>query len=198
MSLLRGVASALAIEAAIAVVVLASCQAAANAAPAVPPTKIAVIERIYPDLAARATRADMPWRRLRMMAATRWWRQHPEGYREYRMRRLAADPTPANNRRLAELFFGYEFPCAAQIIEGETGGTWRHDVAYGFRYGAGWIYSGHAYGLGQARPGTKMLAYGADAASNPLTQLRWFRAYAQARYGSVCAAAAHWTPRRSW
>ena len=46
-------------------------------------------------------------------------------------------PTPAGNRRLARAYFGDEYPCAAEIISGETGGTWRHDVAYGFRYGEG-------------------------------------------------------------
>lgn len=107
-------------------------------------------------------------------------------------------PTPEGNRELARRYFGAEYSCAAVIINGETGGTWRHDVAYGFRYGEHLIYSGLAFGLGQARPGTKMLRYGGDAASNPLTQLIWFRAYAEARYGSVCAASAHWTPHRSW
>ena len=117
------------------------------------------------------------------------------------LRRVARDvryPTPAGNQRLGAAYFGDEWPCARTISYGETGGTFRHDVAYGFRYGEHLIYSGLAYGLGQARPGTKMLAYGADAASNPLTQWRWFRGYAEGRYGSVCGAAAHWTPARSW
>jgi hypothetical protein len=111
---------------------------------------------------------------------------------------LVNHPTPSGNRALARRYFGGEYGCAAVIIQGETGGTWRQDVAYGFRYGPHLIYSGLAYGLGQARPGTKMFAYGRDAATNPLTQLRWFRGYAEGRYGSVCAAAAHWTPARSW
>lgn len=117
------------------------------------------------------------------------------------VRRQAApilNPTPAGNRALARAYFGDEYPCAAEIINGETGGTWRHDIAYGFRYGEHLISSGLAYGLGQARPGTKMLRYGKDAASNPLTQMVWFRAYAEARYGSVCGASAHWTPAVSW
>ena len=111
---------------------------------------------------------------------------------------LVNHPTPEGNRELARRYFGDEYACAATIIEGETGHTWRHDVAYGFRFGEHLIYSGLAYGLGQARPGTKMLRVGADAAANPLTQLIWFRSYAVARYGSVCGASAHWTPRRSW
>lgn len=107
-------------------------------------------------------------------------------------------PTPEGNKILARAFFGDEFGCAYTIINGETGGTWRHDVGYGFQYGPHLIYSGRPYGLGQALPGTKMLAYGADAATNPLTQMIWFKAYAEGRYGSVCNAAAFWRTHRSW
>lgn len=117
------------------------------------------------------------------------------------LRRIAApilQPTPEGNKTLARAFFNDAYYCAATIINGETGGTWRHDIAYGGRYGAHLIYSGLAYGLGQALPGTKMLAYGADAATNPLTQMIWFRAYANGRYGSVCAAANHWKSNRVW
>lgn len=109
---------------------------------------------------------------------------------------LIDHPTPESNRRIARLYFGAEFSCAAKIISGESG--WLHDVAYGGARGAHLIYSGLAYGLPQARPGTKMLSAGGDAASNPLTQLRWMRSYAEGRYGSVCAAAGHWTAARSW
>ena len=109
------------------------------------------------------------------------------------LRRVARDvryPTPAGNRRLARSFFGDDYGAAAEIIHGETAGTWDHTI---------WNYEGSgAYGLGQARPRSKMLAYGADAYTNPLTQLVWFKAYAEARYGSVQGAAAHWTPNRSW
>lgn len=110
-----------------------------------------------------------------------------------RLSAIAADvinPSPAGNRRLARAYFGDEYPCAAEIIDGETAGTWDHTIWN--RQGSG------AYGLGQARPRSKMLAYGADAYTNPLTQLEWFRGYARARYGSVCGAAAHWTPAVSW
>lgn len=101
---------------------------------------------------------------------------------------LVRHPTPAGNRELASAYFGWEYPCAAEIIDGESG--WQHLV---------WNHQGSgAYGLGQARPRSKMLAYGSDAYVNPLTQLRWFRGYAVARYGSVCDAAAHWTPGGSW
>ena len=121
------------------------------------------------------------------------------------LRRVAHDvtyPTPAGNKRLAKAFFGNDYPAAAEIIQGETGGTWRHDVWYGFVYGA-WperTLNGQcrAYGLGQARCRSKMLKYGADAYTNPMTQLRWFKGYAVTRYGSVQAAAAYWTPGGSW
>jgi hypothetical protein len=109
------------------------------------------------------------------------------------LRRVARDvryPTPAGNKRLARAFFGNDYNAAAEIINGETAGTWDHTI---------WNYEGSgAYGLGQARPRSKMLAYGADAYTNPLTQMVWFKAYAEARYNSVQGAAAHWTPNRSW
>lgn len=161
----------------------------------VPPAlqRVEVIKRIYPDLyRGELAEARPSWERLRVKAATRYGWQHPVAF-------YSAHPSPLGNRWLARHMFGPAgYACASVIINGETGGTWRHDIAYGFRYGPQWIYSGLAYGLGQAKPGTKMLRYGADAATNPSTQLTWFRAYAQGRYGSICGAAAHWTPNRSW
>lgn len=113
------------------------------------------------------------------------------------------EPTPEGNRRLARAYFGDSYECAAEIINGETAGTWEEQIAYTppgqpWRIGTQWFDTGLAYGLGQARPASKMLKYGADAATNPLTQLIWFEAYAKERYGSVCGASAHWTPARSW
>lgn len=164
-----------------------------------PPTHPSVIQRVYPDLHAREVARERPsWARLRRMVASRWWRTHPEAAQQFTIARLSAHPTPEGNRELARIVFGGEYECAAVIINGETGGTWRHDVAYGFRYGEHLIYAGIAYGLGQALPGTKMLRYGADAASNPHTQLVWFKAYAEARYGSVCGASAFWSRGRHW
>jgi hypothetical protein len=111
-----------------------------------------------------------------------------ENHRLHVIARDILAPTIAGNRRLAQRFFGDEFPCADEIITGES----NYDHLVWNRQGSG------AYGLGQARPRSKMLAYGADAYTNPLTQLRWFRGYAEARYGSVCGAAAHWTATVSW
>jgi len=179
--------------AAAAAAAMLAAPAAGSAHHTTPVEKVTTIKRVYPDLYRRELARERPsWAHLRRMARTRYHDDHP-------IAAAIAHPTPAGNRFLARFEFpGHEYFCAAEIIEGETAGTWRHDIAYGMRYGEGLIDSGLAYGLGQAKPGTKMLRYGADAASNPATQLRWFRAYAQARYGSVCGAAAHWTPRGSW
>lgn len=144
------------------------------------------LERIYPDIAARKDPDSV----LRKVLRTRWRQTHPAAEREHLMVYYSKHPSPRNNQRLAKLFFGKDYYAAAEIINGETAGTWSHTI---------WNYEGSgAYGLGQARPRSKMLRYGADAYTNPLTQMIWFRAYANGRYGSVQAAAAHWTPTRSW
>lgn len=153
--------------------------------------KVAVIRRVYPDLYARElARTPVSWDHLRQMSNTRWLNTHPEAKREFRLRTLAQIRTPASNRTMVRVFWPIraEAECATYIISVE-GADWRHDTAFGFQHGEELIFSGLAYGLGQAKPGTKMLAYGADAASNPHTQLKWFDAYAVGRYGGVCPAA---------
>lgn len=115
-------------------------------------------------------------------------------------------PTPEGNRKLARVFFGNDYRYAAEIISGETAGTWKHDIWNGGRTGAwpersdfdGNCDVGEAYGLGQACERDKMIGYGPDPYENPLTQYVWFKDYAIDRYKSVRLAAAHWTPRRSW
>lgn len=54
------------------------------------------------------------------------------------------------------------------------------------------------YGLGQATPGTKMSAFGADWKTSPVTQLRWATSYAVGRYGSWGAAYSHWVANHNW
>lgn len=109
------------------------------------------------------------------------------------LQRIAAPilrPTPEGNKRLARAYFENQFPCAAKIIDGETAGTWDERI---------WNYEGSgAYGLGQARPRDKMLKYGADAYTNPLTQYVWMEAYADERFGGICNASAQWSVYRSW
>lgn len=83
-------------------------------------------------------------------------------------------------------------PCLAHIIDHEDG-HW--DPTIDFGGGHGDVYE--SYGLGQADPGTKMAVYGADWRTNPQTQLKWARVYAQ-RYGSECGAWAFWQSHGWW
>ncbi len=55
-----------------------------------------------------------------------------------------------------------------------------------------------ATGLGQALPGSKMLPFGADYLTNPVTQLKWAQSYAVARYGNWANAYAFWLSHRYW
>lgn len=79
--------------------------------------------------------------------------------------------------------FGAGASCAVEILDHESGTSWA-DVTIANP-------SSGAYGLPQALPGSKMAAFGADWATNPVTQLRWMASYVDATYGGVCNAAAH-------
>lgn len=57
---------------------------------------------------------------------------------------------------------------------------------------------GIGYGLGQATPGSKMSTYGADWATNPVTQLKWANGYAKSRFGSWQAAYNYWVNNHHW
>lgn len=84
-------------------------------------------------------------------------------------------------------------PCLAWIVDQENR-RWDPTLDYGGGHGN--VYE--SYGLPQANPGTKMASAGADWRTNPVTQLRWARGYAVARYGSTCAAKAFWVGHRYW
>lgn len=49
-----------------------------------------------------------------------------------------------------------------------------------------------AYGLPQALPPEKMASAGPDWRDSAATQIRWMLGYIAQRYGSTCAALAHW------
>ncbi len=51
-----------------------------------------------------------------------------------------------------------------------------------------------AYGIPQAKPGSKMASAGSDWRTNPATQITWGIQYMKSRYGSPCAA---WSFKRS-
>jgi hypothetical protein len=65
---------------------------------------------------------------------------------------------------------------------------WEHE--------SGWsVYSANssgAYGIPQALPGSKMASAGSDWRTNGRTQIRWGIGYIHDRYGTPCAAYAHW------
>jgi hypothetical protein len=73
-------------------------------------------------------------------------------------------------------------PCAYQIIDRETAGSW--DVQEWNDQGSG------AYGWPQALPASKMRSAGADYMTNPYTQYRWMKGYVNGRYGGSCGALA--------
>jgi len=52
-----------------------------------------------------------------------------------------------------------------------------------------WNHEGSgAYGLPQAKPGSKMASFGIDWQTNPITQLKWTIWYEDTKYGGVCQA----------
>ncbi|MDX6738586.1 hypothetical protein [Actinocorallia sp. A-T 12471] len=65
---------------------------------------------------------------------------------------------------------------------------------------SGWSHRAHnsgsgAHGIPQALPGGKMASAGRDWATNPKTQIKWGLRYIKSRYGSPCAAWAHFGAR---
>jgi hypothetical protein len=51
--------------------------------------------------------------------------------------------------------------------------------------------SSGAYGIAQARPGSKMASVGADWRTNPVTQIKWGLGYIKGRYKTPCGAWSH-------
>jgi hypothetical protein len=64
---------------------------------------------------------------------------------------------------------------------------------------SGWSTSAHnasgAYGIPQAKPGSKMASAGSDWATNPRTQIAWGLSYIAGRYGSPCDALSSYNSR---
>lgn len=74
---------------------------------------------------------------------------------------------------------------AAQLVCLDS--LWTRESHWGYR--ANNKRSG-AYGIPQARPGSKMASAGADWRTNPITQLKWGMNYVKSRYGNPCKALA--------
>jgi hypothetical protein len=72
-----------------------------------------------------------------------------------------------------------QYACLDSIIQGES--RWRPYV---------WNTKGSgAFGLGQAKPASKMAPYGDDYMTSPLTQVKFVIGYTAKKYGSACNAA---------
>ena len=88
------------------------------------------------------------------------------------------DPRIIARALLAEFGFSADqFGCLDSLWSSESG--WRVNADNP---------SSSAYGIPQALPGSKMSSFGADWATNPITQIRWGLDYISDRYGSPCSA----------
>ena len=92
------------------------------------------------------------------------------------------DASDEDPRSIARLLVGdaTQFSCLDSLWTKESG--WRVDADNP---------SSSAYGIPQALPGSKMSSFGADWATNPVTQIRWGLDYIADRYGSPCSAWSH-------
>jgi resuscitation-promoting factor RpfB len=94
-----------------------------------------------------------------------------------------------------------DYPYVDYIVSHESG--WcptkvQGQVGYCPPYAPETVPAYAGYGLGQATPGTKMAAFGADWKTSAVTQLRWATSYADGRYGSWGAAYNYWSAHHNW
>lgn len=97
-------------------------------------------------------------------------------------------PTVADAKAYALHTLGAtQYACLNSIVMGES--RWNPLV---------WNTKGSgAYGLGQAKPASKMAPYGADYMTSPLTQVKFVIGYTRQKYGSACNAA-RWRAAKGW
>ena len=69
---------------------------------------------------------------------------------------------------------------------------WEHESGWGHHAGS----VGHAYGIPQSLPGSKMRSAGKDWQNNPETQIKWGLAYIKDVYGSPTRAWSSWQGKR--
>jgi hypothetical protein len=100
-----------------------------------------------------------------------------------RASRAARSVRPGSNRALgrdlaaARGWGDVQFVCLDNLWSNESG--WSQSAAN---------TSSGAYGIPQAKPGSKMASAGSDWATNPRTQIAWGLSYIGGRYGSPCGA----------
>jgi hypothetical protein len=93
---------------------------------------------------------------------------------------------PRQNKQTAmNLFATFGWPARGQFSCLER--LWARESGWRTRSGS----ASGAYGIPQARPGSRMRSAGADWRTNPQTQIRWGLRYIRSRYGSPCHAWAH-------
>jgi hypothetical protein len=135
------------------------------------------------DLASRASRARVPVSRSDRRQAVDPDKAktlaQPDGQAVTGTESLSAeDPRTIARALLAEFGFSADqFSCLDSLWTSESG--WRVNADNP---------SSSAYGIPQALPGSKMSSFGADWATNPITQIRWGLDYISSRYGSPCSA----------
>lgn len=86
---------------------------------------------------------------------------------------------------------GVEWECFFQVVDRESGWT---VTAWNRQSGASDPASDPygAYGLPQSHPPIKLASAGPDWRTSAETQLRWLIGYVRSRWGTPCAAWAHW------
>ena len=162
--------------------------AAADPAPAVEPdaattAKAAAQADAQADADAEAARRTVPVSRSdrRGVADPRKQAALAVGGGRHAMTR-SEDASDEDPRTIAAALVGDsgQFSCLDSLWTKESG--WRIDADNP---------SSSAYGIPQALPGSKMSSFGADWATNPVTQIRWGLDYIEDRYGSPCGAWSH-------
>ena len=83
-----------------------------------------------------------------------------------------------------------QFPYLDKVW-GQIESGWQWDVCYGGAHYPNCNYSGAAYGIPQAYPGSKMSSYNPDWATNGMTQVAWGLNYIHAVYGTPKGAYDH-------
>jgi uncharacterized protein YabE (DUF348 family) len=94
-----------------------------------------------------------------------------------------------------------DYPYVDYVVSHESG--WcptkvQGQVGYCPPYAPESVPPGLGYGLGQATPGIKMAAFGADWKTSAVTQLKWASSYARGRYGTWAATYEYWTVHHNW
>lgn len=105
---------------------------------------------------------------------------------------LPADPVALGQLMTAQTgWVGEEWLCFYEVVEHESG--WKV-TAWNRQSSASDPLSDPygAYGLPQSHPPSKLASAGPDWRTSAETQLRWLIGYIHGRWGTPCAAWAHW------